>query len=155
MISLENIAIVTIIIINLYIIISAYYLFKIKRLEIKKLKSEIEIDQKKFKLYEFTIFRKYGASNNDLNVIDRIITDSVDKYKILHFGFDKDFYMTDKIRDKMIKDILEEVLKSLSPEMFNTLSVIYNKESLEDIILSKIKLAILDFEVSTNGTYKE
>lgn len=123
--------------------------------ETKRLDKQIELDTFRLELDQFRIYRKYSSSENDFKMLNHIIEESIAKYKILHFGFNKDLYITDKMQDKMISDILTEVLNALSDTTFATLTVIYNKEYIEDLILSKIKIAVLDYIITVNGNYKE
>lgn len=144
-------------IILLEIVIAADAIIKNRKhlKELKAIEEKMRLDNLRYLLYQYKIHREYGPKDDDLNILDKLIEDAVNRYKIMHFGFNKDLYLDSKLQEKMVNDILAEVLNTLSPITFDTLCVIYDKEHLEDLILSKIKIAILDYTISVNGTYKE
>lgn len=147
--------IVGIVLVEIIIAVDAIIRNRKQLKELKALEEKIRLDNLRYLLYQYKIHREHGPKDDDFNMLDHLIEDAVNRYKIMHFGFNKDLYLDSKLQEKMVSDILVEVLNMLSPVTFDTLCVIYDKEHLEDLILSKIKIAILDYTISVNGTYKE
>jgi len=93
--------------------------------------------------------------NNDMDILDQLIMDSVTDYRILNIDYDPQFYMNSNEEQKMLKTVLEDVLTKLSPIILERLSLLYNKDKLEDIIFKKVSMAILSCKVEINGNFKE
>lgn len=90
-----------------------------------------------------------------MNIIDSIIQDSIIKYRALNIDHDPNFYMGTKEQNTMISEVLKDVLESMSPVFLEQSSLVYNREKLEDIIYSKISMAVLSVTVEINSTYKD
>ncbi len=90
-----------------------------------------------------------------MNIIDSIIQDSIIKYRALNIDHDPNFYMGTKEQKIMISEVLKDVLESISPVFLEQSSLVYNREKLEDIIYSKISMAVLSVTVEINSTYKD
>lgn len=93
--------------------------------------------------------------DDNINIIDQIINDNIVKYRVYNIDHNNTFYMSTTEQKKMIKEVLESTLESLSPVLMEKLSLMYNKKKLEDLIYSKILMAVLALTVEINGTYKE
>lgn len=94
--------------------------------------------------------------NDDyMNIIDSIIEESIIKYRAINIDHDPKFYMSTKEQEKIIKEVLEDVLLSISPVFYEQACLVYNKEKLEDIILTKINMRVLSLTIEINGSYKE
>ena len=105
--------------------------------------------QVEIKEYELAINTKYDS--DQLAVLDKLILEAIDKYKILHVEYMDTVYITDKIQKDMIYTVLKNVLKAMSPLLKKKLSFIYGTEYIEDIILEKIQLQVLDYTIETNS----
>lgn len=101
------------------------------------------------KEYELAINTKYDS--DQLAVLDKLILEAIDKYKILNIEYMDTVYITDKIQKDMIHTVLKNVLKAMSPLLKKKLSFIYGTEYIEDIILEKIQLQVLDYTIETNS----
>lgn len=99
--------------------------------------------------YELVLSTKY--STEQLAVLDKMILEAIDKYKILNIEYRDVVYITDKIQEDMIRTVLSNVLKGMSPLLKKKLYYIYGEEYLEDTILEKIQLQVLDYTTSVNS----
>ena len=94
-------------------------------------------------------------NDDNIAIIDQIINDNIVKYRVYNIDHNNTFYMSTTEQQKMIKEVLESTLESLSPVLMEKLSLMYNEKKLEDLIYSKILMAVLSLTVEINGTYKE
>ena len=73
-------------------------------------------------------------SDNDFNLIDKLIHEEVNKYHALYTEPNNITYINEEYILKMSRDILKNILLSLPNSLLNKLSYIYNIDKLEDII---------------------
>lgn len=104
-----------------------------------------EFDQMKFNF-------DYRPEENDFNIIETLIEDNLTMYRVLYLETIDKLYVTEKIQNEMFAYIFENVIKQLSPVHLQKLSYIYNLDRLNDIIVQKIKLYILNYTIEINGT---
>lgn len=125
------------------IILSFIYLSKL-------LKRDTDLREK---MFTFSI----PVNNEDnLTIIDRLVQEEMEIYQIYNFPkFADDIYMSDNDQEKMVKHVLSNVLKKLSPIYMNKLKYIYNEQIIEDIIFGKVRDAVLSFTVEINGQFKD
>ena len=98
---------------------------------------------------------EYHIKEDDFLVLDKLIEESFNQYQVLHVEMlNVDFIKSDT-QNKMVTDLLTIVLKRISPLYINKLKYIYNIEYIEDIILEKIRLLVINFAVETNGGLNE
>lgn len=116
----------------------------------KEIKSNKELKEKMF-LFSLPI-------NDEENflLLDKIIQNECQTWQIYNVPtFEKDYYMTEEDQNKMLKGVLSQTLKKISPVYLNKLEYIYNKEVIEDIIFEKVRDIVLNFTVEINGTYND
>lgn len=91
----------------------------------------------------------------DLNILDKIIDQAFERYQILKLRHLDNLHITDKLQTQMIYDLTKNVLDTISDNVLNKLSLIYKKEYIEDIIVQKIQLVVMNFVIDINGNYHE
>lgn len=106
-------------------------------------------------LKEKELLLSIDIDNSTLQLIDSIITDSINTYRIFNFEGKEKIYISDKMQKDMISSILKDVLGKISPVLYEKLSMIYNREKFEDQIYLKISMAVLQCVVEINGSYEE
>lgn len=94
-------------------------------------------------------------SDNDFNLIDKLINEEVNKYHALYTEPNNITYINEEYILKMSRDILKNILLSLSNSFLTRLSYIYNIDKLEDIIYQKIQMAVIAYSVEVNSEVKE
>ena len=94
-------------------------------------------------------------SDNDFNLIDKLINEEVNKYHALYTEPNNITYINEEYILKMSRDILKNILLSLSNSFLTKLSYIYNIDKLEDIIYQKIQMAVIAYSVEVNSEVKE
>ncbi len=116
----------------------------------RRLKDSKELNER---MYLFSL-----PINNEENfmIIDRMVEDEVKIYQIynLPMGAD-DLYINEEEQNKMLEEILKNVLKKISPVYMAKLKYIYNEEIVVDIIFEKVRDAVLNFTVEINGTFRD
>lgn len=125
------------------VVISFFYLGK-------GIKSDKELKEKMF-LFSLPI-----NDEDNFLILDKIIQNECQSWQIYNVpSFEKDCYMTEENQNKMLRGVLSQVLKKLSPVYINKLKYIYNEEVIEDIIFEKVRDSVLNFTVEINGTYND
>lgn len=94
-------------------------------------------------------------SMDEMNILDKIIQETFDRYQIFNLAHLKNPYIGDDLQQKIIKEVFTDVYGSVSDNIINKLSLIYKKEHIEDIIVQKIQLIVLNYTIEINGNYKE
>lgn len=90
-----------------------------------------------------------------MDIVDKFIEDSILQYRLKYLTEKDNLYITEKKQQEMIRTVLRDVLENMSPSLYEKMSVVYNKNRLEDIIYLKVSMAIIAFVGSINGSYKE
>lgn len=88
-------------------------------------------------------------------ILDKMIKEEIDRYTIYNFPKTDDLYINEDDQNKMLRHILSQVLKKISPVYMNKLRYIYNEEVIEDIIYEKIRDGVLNYTVEINGTFRD
>ena len=81
------------------------------------------------------------------NIIDSLINNAAQIYLVFNVGFNKDKYITEKDSEQLKAYIYGMIRKSMTPAIKETISIIYNiktEEELKDILMIRIKLYLLD-----------
>ena len=89
--------------------------------------------------------------DSDFSVMDKLIADTFQYYCLFNEELLDVEYIKDDLMEKMVVDIFRKVLIRASPIYLNKLSYIYNKEYIEDIMLEKVKVTVMDYCVNING----
>lgn len=88
-------------------------------------------------------------------ILDKMIKEEIDRYTIYNFPKTDDLYINEDDQNKMLRYILSQVLKKISPVYMNKLRYIYNEEVIEDIIYEKVRDGVLNYTVEINGTFRD
>lgn len=115
----------------------------------KRLREDTELKRQMF-LFSLPI-------NEDDNflILDKIIQNEITVYTVYNFPQADDLYINQDDTEKMIKEVLTNTLKRLSPVYLTKLKYIYNEEVLEDIVFSKVRDGVLSYTVEINGTFRD
>lgn len=94
-------------------------------------------------------------SDDDFNIIDKLINEEVNKYHVLITEPNNVSYINEEYVLTMSKNILKNVLSSISNTYLSKLKYIYNENKLEDIIYQKIQMAVIAYSVDINSNTNE
>lgn len=114
----------------------------------KELKNNRILKEKNFLL-------TVDANKDTMDLLDRFIEDSLIQYRIKFLDGKDNMYISDSKQKEIVKNVLKDVLNSMSPVLYEKLTYIYNKDNLEDTIYLKVSLAVLSYTIEVNGSYKE
>ena len=95
---------------------------------------------------------KFNFEN--IGILDKVIDDIFTSYQIMKLSHKENLYITDKLQAEIIKDIYTEVYTALSDDVFNNLSLIYKKEYIEDLLVKKVQMTVMNYTIAVNGSYK-
>lgn len=116
----------------------------------KVTKSDTELKDRMF-LFSLPI-----NDEDNLLILDKLIQREMEVYEIYNFPLNSDeLYINEKDQKLMVKVVLSNVLKKISPVYMNKLKYIYNEDIIEDIIFEKIRDAVLNFTVEINGQFRD
>lgn len=101
------------------------------------------------------LIRDYTFTLDEFNILDTIVDECMTEYCVMHISIADADYITDKIQNTMIENIITAVFVRISPEFMTKLSFMYNRKYIEDTICKKVKFAVLQYTVNINGTYKK
>ena len=90
----------------------------------------------------------------NIGILDKVIDDIFTSYQIMKLSHKENLYITDKLQAEIIKDIYTEVYTALSDDVFNNLSLIYKKEYIEDLLVKKVQMVVMNYTIAVNGNYK-
>ena len=132
----------------LYIsIISTVLIFAAYQLS-KELKNNRILKEKEFLL-------TVDANKDIMDLLDSFIEDSLIQYRIKYLDSKDNLHISESKQKEMVKNVLSDVLNSMSPVLYEKLTYIYNKDNLENTIYLKVSLAVLSYVIEVNGSYKE
>lgn len=112
-------------------------------------KREQSINQSNYYLSSIPINLK------EFDLLDSIIQETFNRYEILNLAHKQNLYITEAMQSKIISDITKEIFYGLSDNIFDKLSLIYKRDHIEDIIVQKIQMIVLNYTIETNGNYTE
>ena len=111
---------------------------------LKEIKQKRNLEQLKLNL-------NYQITDNDFSLLDKLIGETFQQYQILNIELLNTNHITEELQNKIIEDLLRMVLYRISPIYMNKLSYIYNIDHIEDLILEKIRLIVIDYSVENNN----
>lgn len=95
------------------------------------------------------------VSKDTMDVVDSFIEDSLMQYRLKYLTEKDNIFITETKQKEMIKTVLKDVLENMSPSLYEKMSIVYNKNKLEDIIYMKVSMAVISFVATINGAYNE
>lgn len=84
------------------------------------------------------------------DILDEIINEIFSVYVVITYEYIEDVYIKEDEQKNMIKNIAEEVISKLSPDLVERISLVYNKEKIPEIISQKIYMIVTDYAISKN-----
>lgn len=90
-----------------------------------------------------------NIQNIDFELLDKIIATSFDEYVLLN-GYAYADYIDNETENKINREITEIVKSRISPAILDKLSVIYNLDTISEIIARKIYIYTTAFVVEKN-----
>lgn len=90
-----------------------------------------------------------------MSIVDQIINDIFTRYTIMNTETKDDLYMNEEMINKMMFDVLKEAYLNLSPQLIAKLTLLYNRNYVDDIIAKKVQMLTMSYVIQVNGTYKK
>ena len=90
-----------------------------------------------------------------MTLVDKILEDIFVRYTIMNTESKDDLYMNEEMINKMMFEVLKEAYATISPQIMNKLTIIYNSSYVDDMIAKKVQLLTMNYVISVNGTYKK
>ena len=90
-----------------------------------------------------------------MTLVDKILEDIFVRYTIMNTESKDDLYMNEEMINKMMFEVLKEAYTTLSTQIMNKLTSIYNSSYVDDMIAKKVQLMTMNYVISVNGTYKK
>lgn len=90
-----------------------------------------------------------------MTLVDKILEDIVVRYTIMNTESKDSLYMNEEMINEMMINVLREAYLTISPQIMNKLSSIYNRTYVDDMIAKKVQLLTMNYVISVNGTYKK
>lgn len=111
-------------------------------------------ETERLKLYAYYDFDKIDEK------ISKYIDDSGKLYKINNFEYKKpeELYLNELMMNEMIKFMIKDVRKKITPAIYSMLKLTYNVESEEELIeflYEKIKLYVFSYSLEVNAEIEE
>lgn len=106
-------------------------------------------------LKEKSMFFNMNVNKDMMNIVDQFIEDSIMQYRLKYLTENDEIYLTAKKQEEMVRSVLKDVLENMSPSLYEKMTLVYNKNKLEDIIYLKVSTSIISFIGSINGQYNE
>lgn len=92
---------------------------------------------------------------DDINLLDKIIDSIFARYQIMNLAHVNNLYINDELQQKIIKEVFETVYISISDTVIDKLSLVYNREYIDDVIAQKVQMIVLNYTIEINGNYKD
>ena len=125
---------------------SVFYMIRLWKLS----KEDVELKKDMFQ------FSLPINDEDNFNILDRIIQHELEIYQIYNFPkYADDTYISEDDQNKMMKEVMRQTLRKISPIYMDKLKYIYNEDIIEDIIFEKIRDGVLQFSVEINGTFRD
>ena len=109
-------------------------------------------DKKEIELLRLNF--EFEPKDSDFELLDRLIQENLAQYRVLKLENIQKLYITEDIQKKIFEYVLRETKYQMSPIYVQRLSYIYNKDRLDDIIVQKINMNILEYTVEVNGNIR-
>lgn len=113
----------------------------------KEYKRKNDLEQLEMNL-NFTI------NEDDLKIIDDLVSDAFNHFCFINYDKMNQEYINTQVQQEAINEVLKTTLLRLSPVYMNKLSYIYNRNYIEDLILEKTQIVVIDYCVKVNGSLK-
>lgn len=111
----------------------------------KEYKRKNDLEQLEMNL-NFTI------NEDDLKIIDDLVSDAFNHFCFINYDKMNQEYINTQVQQEAINEVLKTTLLRLSPVYMNKLSYIYNRNYIEDLILEKTQIVVIDYCVKVNSS---
>lgn len=111
----------------------------------KEYKRKNDLEQLEMNL-NFTI------NEDNLKIIDDLVSDAFNHFCFINYDKMNQEYINTQVQQEAINEVLKTTLLRLSPVYMNKLSYIYNRNYIEDLILEKTQIVVIDYCVKVNGS---
>lgn len=93
----------------------------------------------------------YDEYIKNKSILDELIDDIFSIYVVINYEYIENLYIKEDEQNVMIKEIAEEVISKLSPDLVERLSLVYNKDKIPEIISQRIYIKVTDYVISKNS----
>lgn len=100
---------------------------------------------------QITMLREYEINMNcnvDIDIMERLdqmIMNCFNEYMILNIEFRELDYINKEMEDIIVREVSHMVIDRISPVFLNKISLMYNKDTLSDIISKKVYLHTMNY----------
>lgn len=136
----------------LVLFISLFVLISILIYTARHLTKELELNRA-IKQKDFLL--NVDVDSDTMDIVDKFIEDSLLQYRLKYLTNSDNLYITDQKQKEIVRSVLKDILERMSPSLYEKMSIVYNKDRLEDIIYLKVSMAVIAFVGSVNGSYNE
>ena len=109
--------------------------------------------QKKRKLEEFKFNMGIKLSEDDFYILDKMITDNFQLYRVMNLEYVDNLYINEKMQNEIFEYVVRKTISQISPTILTKLKFIYNEDALGDIVAEKTNILIMDYTIEVNGNY--
>lgn len=113
----------------------------------------IENKKRELDILEFDKLNK-ESFNATMGLVDEIITDAFTRYTIMDQDIREAIYINDEMIHNMMFNVLKDVYTSISPQILDKLSTIYNSDYVDDVLAKKVQMLTMGYVIENNGTYR-
>ena len=108
----------------------------------------------KRQLNEIVGFSAIYANQESIDkILDEFIENSIQRYISFNPTLFDD-YITEKNQEKIIAEVMSIILHTISPTLITQLRLIYNKDSIEQILLDRVTLSVISISIGMNNDVK-
>lgn len=111
---------------------------------------EIKESKKMVMLREYEINMNCNVDIDIIERLEQIIMNCFNEYMILNIEFRELDYINKEIEDIIVREVSHMVIDRISPMFLNKISLMYNKDSLSDIISRKVYLHTMNYVLNKN-----
>ena len=88
-------------------------------------------------------------------LLNDIIDDCFKDYEIMVLAPKNELYITDEREKEIRNDLVEIVVKRLSPMALDKISLFYNVHNIDEIIAEKVYITVMNYVVSHNAVIEQ
>lgn len=105
----------------------------------------------KRQLNEIVGFSAIYANQESIDkIVDEFIDNSIQRYISFNPTIFDD-YITEKAQEKIIVEVMSYILHNISPTLITQLKLIYNKDTIEQVLLDRVTLSVVSISINMNN----
>ena len=135
---IENI---DLIVLGIIIFIILLYIISLTLLNFREIKESKQITM----LREYEINMNCNVDIDIMERLDQMIMNCFNEYMILNIEFRELDYINKEMEDIIVREVSHMVIDRISPVFLNKISLMYNKDTLSDIISKKVYLHTMNY----------